>query len=253
MDKVTHLISMLEAVQSDNVLKRTSTVDALLTLEPEDKLDRLDRIHFLLEKIKLSHERGSLSRNMVETIINDINILCSLSDLSKIQEIEEKTSKSKTRGKTEKLIECCYSSKASKPFTDEELLSLRSQARAYNGGQKITGFLAYDDESQSFFQILEGPEKAVQNLMSKIITDTRHSSVVIRFQVKIKERSYSDWSMSLVTLSEIKSAIAHVDELDDWLSNELFISKDIPHSKSRAWLSGELKNSYAKANMNISS
>ena len=242
-NKISNLIAQLEAKQiEDNA--RLNFVETLLSLEPEDRLHRLDRIHFLLQKIKFGHERGSMSRKMIETIIDDINILCSLSELSKLKEITAAENSTKKTKKTEKLIEYCYSSKAKKPFTDKDLMALRSQAKAFNAQHNITGFLAYDENSQSFFQILEGTEKAVHSLLNKISQDPRHSNIVLGCQVKIKERTYGDWSMSLVTLSEIKKAIAHVDELDSWLANELFIKQELPSSKSRNWVSDRIKSAY---------
>jgi len=245
MDKtIVELITKLEDTQHMDGSASSSVVDSLILVDPENRLDRLDRIHFLLEKIKLEQKRGSLARSIIETIIADINILCSMSDLSKIKEMEAKKNSNKKNQSAGGLIELCYMSEAVEPFSEKELMLLRAQARANNAKKDISGFFAYDHTTRNFFQILEGPEKAVHLLMNKIQQDTRHHKIQVRFVDQIECRGYADWSMSLVTLSELRASIAHVEELNEWLCNELFIDKDLPCSKGRKWVNEQLRLAY---------
>ena len=49
--------------------------------------------------------------------------------------------------------------------------------------------------SNSYLQLLEGPDSAVENLYSKIKMDSRHKKVKKLFEQHIEEKSFSSWSM----------------------------------------------------------
>ena len=91
------------------------------------------------------------------------------------------------------LIHLIYCSAATKPFQDSELVDLLDGARFINDRLGITGMLLYDQGS--FFQILEGPPKDVDQLYTEITKDKRHAKVVTIIREPIAKRSFADWTM----------------------------------------------------------
>lgn len=63
-----------------------------------------------------------------------------------------------------------YSSQATEPMTMTDLENILADARAGKQARNVTGALVYVDGV--FFQILEGEEDVVRNLMSNIARDT---------------------------------------------------------------------------------
>lgn len=91
------------------------------------------------------------------------------------------------------LTQLIYSSTAQHPMTHREIEALLSQSRKNNARLGITGMLLYID--QSFFQVLEGENTAVEQLFSTIVEDPRHTKVTTIVHEAIKERAFPDWSM----------------------------------------------------------
>lgn len=86
-----------------------------------------------------------------------------------------------------------YSSLAQTEFDDEALLALADFAAAKNETIGITGYLYYREGL--FLQYLEGDQKAVEELMAKIVLDPRHrvlSTVSLPFG---RERIFPHWYM----------------------------------------------------------
>ena len=52
-----------------------------------------------------------------------------------------------------------------------------------------------------FLQVVEGSEKAVENLLDRLREDNRHSGFEIRDKRKIEKRSFPDWQMELVQVN----------------------------------------------------
>jgi hypothetical protein len=70
------------------------------------------------------------------------------------------------------------------------------QARKNNSAKRIGGVLYFRDNH--FFQCLEGEQKAVNELYSKISEDPRHKNVQTVSVKRIDERLFSNWSMKYV-------------------------------------------------------
>jgi len=103
------------------------------------------------------------------------------------------------------LIHLIYTSAATRPFEDDELIKLLEHSRANNVRIGITGILLYDNGS--FFQVLEGPVEAVDELYKKIVQDERHTKAVIIIREPIAKRSFGEWTMGYSKIS--------VQELDE--------------------------------------
>ena len=87
-----------------------------------------------------------------------------------------------------------YSSEAKKPMTAGDLEKILTDARAGNEARNVTGALVYVDGV--FFQILEGEEAVVRNLMANIASDTRHRSVKVFYEAQVDVRAFESWSMA---------------------------------------------------------
>jgi hypothetical protein len=86
-----------------------------------------------------------------------------------------------------------YVSTATAPFDDERLADLLTQSRGSNHAHDLTGMLLY--RRGRFFQVIEGPQGAVEHLMDAIRRDDRHSDVRILLSERIDERRFTEWTM----------------------------------------------------------
>ncbi len=86
-----------------------------------------------------------------------------------------------------------YTSKALKPFKDDELQKLLEVARLNNSKKSITGMLLYCNGN--FIQLLEGDEQELTNLFEIISRDARHLEVKKIIEGKIDKPQFPDWSM----------------------------------------------------------
>ena len=123
-----------------------------------------------------------------------------------------------------KLISLIYSSSATNPFSDDELVSLLNQSREKNTSFGVTGLLLYKDGQ--FMQVLEGEEPAVKKIYSSIDKDPRHFSVVqLRWEI-IRERRFPYWSMGFKNLHniDIRQVSGYTPFLDEALTSPTFQS-----------------------------
>jgi EAL domain-containing protein (putative c-di-GMP-specific phosphodiesterase class I) len=113
------------------------------------------------------------------------------------------------------LIHLIYTSAATRHFNSEDLVALLEKSRANNANAGITGMLLF--ENGSFFQILEGPETAVDQVFRTISQDLRHGKVVTIIREPIAKRAFGEWTMGYVG--------ATAKELDEIIGlNDFFTS-----------------------------
>ncbi len=91
------------------------------------------------------------------------------------------------------LVSVAYVSTATKPFDDASLGDLLAQSRRSNHEHDLTGMLLY--RRGRFFQVLEGPKDAVDELMAKIAADERHAEVRILLEEQLDDRRFEEWTM----------------------------------------------------------
>jgi blue light- and temperature-responsive anti-repressor len=103
------------------------------------------------------------------------------------------------------LIHLIYSSAATRHIPDEEMMDILARSRANNARKAVTGMLLY--ENGSFFQILEGPQEAVDETYDIIAKDIRHTDVVTIIREPIPKRAFAEWTMGY--------AQASLDDLDE--------------------------------------
>ena len=68
-----------------------------------------------------------------------------------------------------------------------------SFSRSSNHAHDLTGMLLY--RRGRFFQVLEGPEDAVDELMRKIRRDSRHDGVRVLLRESLDDRRFDEWTM----------------------------------------------------------
>lgn len=97
------------------------------------------------------------------------------------------------------LIHLIYTSSATKPFSEADLIELLMKSRAKNSRVGITGMLLYTESS--FFQVLEGEADKVDELAQRITQDPRHTSFVTIIREPIAKRSFGEWTMGFASIT----------------------------------------------------
>ena len=92
-----------------------------------------------------------------------------------------------------------YISRFARDLDAAEIEALVEQARKNNEKNSITGILIAS--GLMFFQVIEGPEDAVDGLFARILEDGRHRDVlVINSEQNVQYRMYPDWSLKKMDL-----------------------------------------------------
>lgn len=112
-----------------------------------------------------------------------------------------------------------YISRATTPFSKDDLKKLAKKSAASNKKQHITGYLSYDSEDR-FIQYIEGEEQDIQKLFDLIYKDNRHR-VTHYIRHDIDERKFSNWGMRLIMDHEFK-------DIHDLMINHLFHISSAP-------------------------
>lgn len=114
---------------------------------------------------------------------------------------------------------------------EAEVSAMLALAQSRNASLGVSGALAFTHAS--FAQILEGPEAAIDVLMSSIKNDKRHEGVRIIDMAYVDRRRFQGWSMAYSGPSSyvnrhIKPLLAHVIDSHDYslLSKRLIVLLD---------------------------
>lgn len=99
------------------------------------------------------------------------------------------------------LIRVIYVSSAVGPQTGTMTKAILAKSQAWNQANGITGVLCQGQGV--FLQVLEGERATVTKLYSRIYSDLRHTKVEMIHCESIVKRRYENWSMALVSLSDI--------------------------------------------------
>lgn len=91
------------------------------------------------------------------------------------------------------LTSVSYVSTETQPFDDDRLAALLAQSRRSNHAHALTGMLLH--RRGRFFQVLEGPEDAVDALIATIRRDPRHRDVRVLLREQIEARRFDEWTM----------------------------------------------------------
>jgi hypothetical protein len=93
-----------------------------------------------------------------------------------------------------------YTSLARPGLHAADLEAIHETAMLENASRGITGLLIFN--GKHFLQILEGDADALLQLIQNLRRDQRHGKLEVRHDVPIDGRSFPDWSMELVQVSE---------------------------------------------------
>jgi len=98
------------------------------------------------------------------------------------------------------MIQLTYISTATRPMTANDLMDILRSARAHNANNGVTGMLLYSNGT--FVQVLEGEERILDELLSVITRDPRHTALHVVEKKKIEAREYAEWSMGFKRLGK---------------------------------------------------
>ena len=99
-----------------------------------------------------------------------------------------------------------YVSSATSKMTQDELDQISRISAHNNAKVAVTGVLLLCGDF--FFQILEGPEDAVDQVMERIRKDPRHKDIqLLKVEQFDLERQFADWSMRTVFLDTINDTL----------------------------------------------
>ena len=87
-------------------------------------------------------------------------------------------------------------------ISSDSLTDIYDISQKNNSESGISGCLLIG--SNSYLQLLEGPEASVENLYSKIKVDSRHKKVKKLFEQHIEEKLFSSWSMKFAPFNNVK-------------------------------------------------
>lgn len=110
-----------------------------------------------------------------------------------------------------------YTSLASLDLTAGDLAAILTTARHRNAIEGITGLLIFN--GVRFLQIVEGPEAAIDSLVTELRRDHRHSGFEVQDERVVEERSFPEWSMELVQVST--TFLTAREEVNDRLPSAL--------------------------------
>lgn len=96
------------------------------------------------------------------------------------------------------------STSSDKVIDNADLRALVRKSAEHNGAAGITGLLLLSGDS--FLQVLEGPEQAVNRLFGRIVRDKRHRDVRLLSFEQIGPTYFDHWSMHLVDLFDLPKA-----------------------------------------------
>ena len=112
-----------------------------------------------------------------------------------------------------------YQSTAKTDFPSPEDHAILETAWKHNGEMGVTGYLLRT--RTRYFQLLEGPEDVLDDLIGLIREDPRHAALEILLDASSDQRQFRNWAMGYHLVTE-----AERDEFDGWLKD----GDDFAHS-----------------------
>ena len=94
------------------------------------------------------------------------------------------------------LTRLIYVSTVTDFINESSLEDILKKARLHNAKNGMTGILCFSNNY--FIQCIEGSRESVNETYNKIVTDTRHSNIVIIEYCEIYSREFSSWDMAYV-------------------------------------------------------
>ncbi len=112
-----------------------------------------------------------------------------------------------------------YTSHATTPSSEAELIQLLEECRAFNKENNISGILLY--LQGKYIQVLEGNKVEVNALYSRIEKDPRHKRVTKVIEGNSPQRIFKGWSMGFKKLThEEFSSLSGFQDIDSFFSKQ---------------------------------
>jgi hypothetical protein len=86
-----------------------------------------------------------------------------------------------------------YISSSTLPGNAADIEGILAQSRHHNAIEGITGLLWSD--GKHFLQVLEGTSESVGETFGRILSDHRHSAIVVLHDRQIADREFGSWAM----------------------------------------------------------
>ena len=95
---------------------------------------------------------------------------------------------------------CIYTSSASNPLPDSELMNIKVKSRTECEKSGVTGLLVF--HRNTFIHYYEGEKENVKKILTSIGKDKRHKDVKVISEGKLKDRQFANSSMELRVLDK---------------------------------------------------
>jgi len=101
------------------------------------------------------------------------------------------------------LIHRIYASTATAIFNEHDIPALLEHARIANEKRGLTGMLLYIEGG--FFQVLEGDDVIVDDVIDRIGRDPRHCKMTSIIREPIAARDFGEWTMGFWTVDTLEA------------------------------------------------
>lgn len=101
------------------------------------------------------------------------------------------------------LSQLIYISTVNGQITRAELQEILTVARTQNKRARITGMLLFN--GRRFLQVVEGPDRHIDELLHKLKADPRHKALVILGRRTVEQREFGDWDMAFPAPGTLES------------------------------------------------
>ena len=136
-----------------------------------------------------------------------------------------------------KIYALAYLSSATKFPEPSDLDRILVQSRQNNEADGITGLLLYHDGN--FFQVLEGPEDAVEACYRRIALDPRHRGHIVMMRESAPMRRFENWTMAFLPYEDMSAT-----EQKGFLDLQSFQDPETLHNKAGDGTAAILVKSY---------
>lgn len=106
------------------------------------------------------------------------------------------------------MIQLAYTSSAAESLGSGDVFKIIETSARNNANAQLTGFLIY--ANSQFFQLIEGPPSAMDDLLRRLKHDPRHHSIEVVHRANVAIRSFPNWSMKRIALPD---GVAELHEL----------------------------------------
>lgn len=103
--------------------------------------------------------------------------------------------------KDSKYKQLIYASKRTELFSKDTIKSTFLAAQERNNERGISGFVVYSNNC--FLQIIEGSEESINTLYNNIVSDSRHTNILLLGFKQLSHRDFEKWNLGLIDDNKI--------------------------------------------------